>query len=199
MDKNNDGSERESGQNSPLTKAYSVEAVTTEQTAGDDEFEVFKRHEGQVDYRTVRWLKATLIFLKRKYHCLAPHQTLTGFVVVFATGVLSIPAALYTLGAVPGNINIFGWCILNTYAGVIFGNFRNRHAGCHSVADMAGIVGGAWMRGSRCVVRHGLGHLCLIWYHWSFDRAERTVHTCIVYQLVFLDRDHHCGHSRKHA
>lgn len=68
------------------------------------------------------------------------------FVVVFATGVLSIPAALYTLGAVPGGINIVGWCILNTYAGVIFGNFRNRHAGCHSVADMAGIVGGPWMR-----------------------------------------------------
>ena len=75
----------------------------------------------------------------------SPLPMTDNLVVVFATGVLSIPAALYTLGAVPGGINIVGWCILNTYAGVIFGNFRNRHAGCHSVADMAGIVGGPWM------------------------------------------------------
>ena len=35
---------------------------------------------------------------------------------------------------------------MNTYAGIILGNFRNRHAGCHSVADVAGIAGGTWLK-----------------------------------------------------
>lgn len=62
--------------------------------------------------------------------------------VTFAVGVMGIPPALYDLGAVPGALNIVGWGALNTYIGVILGNFRNRHPMCHSVADMAGIVGG---------------------------------------------------------
>lgn len=55
---------------------------------------------------------------------------------------MGIPTALYALGAVPGSFNIIGWGALNTYVGVILGNFRNRHPKCHSVADMAGVVGG---------------------------------------------------------
>jgi hypothetical protein len=32
--------------------------------SGDDSFEVFKKGEGQVDFRTVGWLQAAVIFLK---------------------------------------------------------------------------------------------------------------------------------------
>lgn len=59
---------------------------------------------------------------------------------------LSIPSALYTLGAFPGSVNIVGWCFLNTYCAIVQGNFRNRHPGCHSIGDMAEVVGGKWLR-----------------------------------------------------
>lgn len=32
--------------------------------SGDDRYEVFKRGEGQVDFRTVSWIRASAIFLK---------------------------------------------------------------------------------------------------------------------------------------
>jgi hypothetical protein len=53
---------------------------------------------------------------------------------------------MYTLGAFPGAVNVLGWQFLNTYCAIIQGNFRNTHAGCHSIADMAFVVGGAWFR-----------------------------------------------------
>jgi hypothetical protein len=53
---------------------------------------------------------------------------------------------MYVLGAFPGAINVLGWQALNTYCAIIQGNFRNSHAGCHSIADMAEHVGGAWCR-----------------------------------------------------
>jgi hypothetical protein len=62
--------------------------------------------------------------------------------VIFATGVLSIPSLMYELGAFPGAVNVVGWTLLNTYCAILQGNFRNRHPGCHSIADMAQVVGG---------------------------------------------------------
>ncbi|OQE42299.1 hypothetical protein PENCOP_c004G07635 [Penicillium coprophilum] len=92
----------------------------TEQT------EVFNDTEDGVKYRTVGWIKASVIFIK----------------ILFAVGVLSIPTAMYTLGAVGGSLNVVGWGAFNTYVAVVLGNFRLRHRGCHSVADMAEVVGG---------------------------------------------------------
>ena len=60
--------------------------------------EVFKHVEGGVDYRTVGWMRAAVIFLK----------------VIFATGVLSIPSAMVSLGAVGGALNVIGWGVINT-------------------------------------------------------------------------------------
>lgn len=71
---------------------------------------------------------------------------LTIRIVIFATGVLSIPIAMYTLGAVGGSLSVIGWGLLNTYTAIVQGNFRNRHAGCHSIADMAKVVGGVAFR-----------------------------------------------------
>lgn len=69
--------------------------------------------------------------------------------VIFATGVLTIPSAMFVLGALPGAINVLGWQGLNTYCAIVQGNFRNRHAGCHSIADMANVVGGTWLKGKK--------------------------------------------------
>lgn len=88
--------------------------------------EVFKKTKDGVDFRTVGWPRASVIFLK----------------LIFATGVLSIPTAMYSLGAVGGALSVIAWGALNTYTAVIQGNFRNSHSGCHSVADMANLIGG---------------------------------------------------------
>lgn len=53
---------------------------------------------------------------------------------------------MVTLGAVPGAILIVAWGAINTYTAMVLGRFRNTHAGCHTVADMADRVWGAWFR-----------------------------------------------------
>lgn len=96
----------------------------------DDSDEVFQATEDGVEFRTVGWFRASILFLK----------------VVFAVGVLSLPTTLSTLGAVGGTLCIFGFGVFNTYCFVIVGNFRERHRGCHSIADTAGVVGGPFFR-----------------------------------------------------
>jgi hypothetical protein len=63
--------------------------------------EVFKptdSENGAVDFRTVSWQRATVIFLK----------------IQFAMSILSVPASCATLGAVGGGLSIVGWGVLNT-------------------------------------------------------------------------------------
>ncbi|KAF5980180.1 neutral amino acid permease [Fusarium bulbicola] len=81
--------------------------------------------------------------------------------VIFATGVLTIPSAMFVLGALPGAINVLGWQGLSTYCAIVQGNFRNRHAGCHSIADMANVVGGTWL---KAVISEVVGVLFLVTY-----------------------------------
>ncbi|KAG9744156.1 amino acid transporter, partial [Aureobasidium melanogenum] len=95
-----------------------------------EDFEVFKQTQDGVNFRTVGWPMATVIFLKT----------------IFALGVLSIPAAMYSLGAVGGSLSVIGWQALNTYTAVLQGDFRNNHPRCHSIADMAEVVGGKVMK-----------------------------------------------------
>ncbi|RFU24876.1 hypothetical protein B7463_g11458, partial [Scytalidium lignicola] len=108
--------------------AGDVEVVNSDEVA--NAVEIFKRGEDVVDFRTVSWPKASAIFLK----------------VIFATGVLSIPTAMFDLGAVGGSLSVIGWGLVNTYSAIVLGNFRNSHPGCHSVADMAQLVGGVFFR-----------------------------------------------------
>jgi hypothetical protein len=49
---------------------------------------------------------------------------------------------MFTLGALLGAINVLGWQFLNTYCALVQGQFRHNHPGCHSIADMGGLVGG---------------------------------------------------------
>ena len=60
--------------------------------------EVFKFTEDGVEFRTVSWQRASIIFLK----------------IQFAMSILSVPAAVATLGAVGGALSIIGWAALNT-------------------------------------------------------------------------------------
>jgi hypothetical protein len=69
--------------------------------AADDkseEHEVFAEGAEGVDFRTVTWQRMIIILLK----------------VQVATGVLSIPSAMGSIGAVPGALSIVGWQALNT-------------------------------------------------------------------------------------
>ncbi|KAF2729600.1 hypothetical protein EJ04DRAFT_502029 [Polyplosphaeria fusca] len=130
----------------PVPTHDSVQAGETEDAvydpkSSDDNFEIFKKTTDGVQFRLVGWPQATMIFLKT----------------LFATGVLSIPTAMYGLGAVGGALSVVGWGFLNTCKrlctlrflrltfidfAIVQGDFRNRHAHCHSIADMAHVVGG---------------------------------------------------------
>ncbi len=73
-------------------------AVLTPDEKDLESHEVFKKLSDGVDFRTVSWQRATVIFLK----------------IIFATGVLSIPSAMYSLGAVGGALLIIAFGALNT-------------------------------------------------------------------------------------
>ena len=70
--------------------------------------EVFQKVSEGVDFRTVSWQRATVIFIK----------------IQFAMSILAVPGALGALGAVGGALSIVGWQTLNTYTSVILGDFR---------------------------------------------------------------------------
>lgn len=66
----------------------------------NDDKEVFKTTTEGVDFRRVTWQRLIIILLK----------------VQVATGVLGIPSAMGTLGAVPGALVVVGCQVLNTCA-----------------------------------------------------------------------------------
>ena len=112
-----------------------------------EDHEVFKKTHDGVNFRTVGWPRASVIFLKST--CVPRFLDLfllTVCSVIFATGVLSIPTAMYSLGAVGGALSVIAWGALNTYEAVVQGNFRNAHPGCHSIADMAEVLGGVVLK-----------------------------------------------------
>lgn len=46
--------------------------------AGENDYEIFKRGEGQVDFRTVSWIRASAIFTKRKQHLVSTPEGIPG-------------------------------------------------------------------------------------------------------------------------
>lgn len=129
----------------PRNSSGSTNAAKLENV--EDNFEVFKS-DGVVNFRTVGWIHASVILLKSASSTGPTRRTDSDafHLVIFATGVLTIPSSMYVLGALPGAIIVLGWQFINTYCAVIQGNFRNSHAGCHSIGDMAEVVGGVWLR-----------------------------------------------------
>lgn len=60
--------------------------------------EVFQATSEGVNFRTVSWQRATVLFLK----------------IQFAMSILAVPSSLGALGAVGGALSLVGWQILNT-------------------------------------------------------------------------------------
>lgn len=56
----------------PARSSGSIDAGKLENA--EDAFEVFKRGEGTVDFRTVGWIHASVIFLKGKQTILPPYS-----------------------------------------------------------------------------------------------------------------------------
>ncbi|KAK3044297.1 hypothetical protein LTS18_001670, partial [Coniosporium uncinatum] len=67
----------------------------------------------------------------------------------FAAGVLSLPTALYELGAIAGAIFIMFWGLLNTYMAFLQGQFKLKHRSVHTVADSAEIAALQITHGSK--------------------------------------------------
>ncbi|KAF5584347.1 amino acid transporter [Fusarium subglutinans] len=88
--------------------------------------EVFRTGDDVLDFRTVSWQRATIMFCK----------------INFAMSILAIPQAISTVGAVGGSLILVGFTSLNVYTGLILGDFRNRHPECHMLADMMGFIWG---------------------------------------------------------
>jgi len=78
------------------TQPASLSATPTDKKR--EAYEVFKLTEDGVDFRTVSWQRATIIFLK----------------IQFAMSILSVPGSMAVLGAIGGALSIVGWDILNT-------------------------------------------------------------------------------------
>ncbi|KAK5742128.1 hypothetical protein LTS12_024372 [Elasticomyces elasticus] len=112
-----------SGFNSPF-KSPSVNDVDigTTQTLRQDEGEVFgATGEGHVDFRTVGWVRAAVFLIKQ----------------TFATGVLSMPSAMYYLGGATSAIFIIWWGVINTYSAYIQGHYKLAHPKMHTIIDGA--------------------------------------------------------------
>ena len=57
----------------------------------------------------------------------------------FATGVLSMPSAMYYLGGVASPLFIIWWGLINTYSAYIQGHFKLAHPKMHTIIDGAEI------------------------------------------------------------
>lgn len=95
------GSDSEKG---PIdTETGTVEPVLLD---SDDieQHEVFQKNIDGVEFRTVGWPRASVIFLKSNASSnVLICETVADIssIVIFATGVLSIPTAMYSLGMIP--------------------------------------------------------------------------------------------------
>ncbi|KAK5111236.1 hypothetical protein LTR62_005264 [Meristemomyces frigidus] len=96
--------------------------IGTTQTLQQAEGEVFGASgSGHVNFRTVGWVRASVFLIKQ----------------TFATGVLSMPSAMYYLGGVTSPIFIIWWGLINTYSASIQGNFKLAHPKMHTIIDGA--------------------------------------------------------------
>lgn len=137
--------------------------------SSDNDFEIFKRGEDQVDFRTVSWIRASTIFLKRESCNPIYRKPFSNSIstVIFATGILSVPSVMYDLGAFPSAINLLAWAAINTYGAIIQGNFpqhlsrllpHRRHGACRGRPNLEG--------DSRAYVhRHVCDYDC-VWDYW---------------------------------
>ena len=129
--------------NSSAVKKAKPISLADEKAGSDIEegesHEIFQAGVRKVDFRTVSWQRAAVIFIK----------------IIFAMIIFAMPAALAALGAVGGGLSVIGWTALNTCMlvlslmkplqkakltvpcadnAVVLGESRNTHPECHSKA-----------------------------------------------------------------
>lgn len=78
-----------------LSKIVSTKGAASDEVANG---EVFQANVDGVEFRTVSWQRATVVFLK----------------INFAMSILAIPAALAALGSVGGSLAVVGFTACNT-------------------------------------------------------------------------------------
>lgn len=78
--------------------ALSTGEVDDIKVVDPEALEVFQRNVDGVEFRTVSWQRATVVFLK----------------INFAMSILTTPNALGTFGAVGGGLSLAAWIVLNT-------------------------------------------------------------------------------------
>lgn len=81
----------------PVRRSSSIDEGEISDTQLESEHEVFRTGLDGVEFRTISWVRAVIIFVKY----------------TVATGILGIPTALNTLGAVGGAFNVVGWGAMN--------------------------------------------------------------------------------------
>ncbi|KAK5058751.1 hypothetical protein LTR84_011015 [Exophiala bonariae] len=92
----------------------------------EDDGEVFKTNAGQAQYRALGMLRTIVVLIK----------------LCFATGVLSIPAALGVVGYGPGLVLLALWSAMTMYYAYVMYQFRTRYKGVHNIVDAATLMGG---------------------------------------------------------
>ncbi|KAH7041512.1 LOW QUALITY PROTEIN: transmembrane amino acid transporter [Microdochium trichocladiopsis] len=117
----------QSSDKTDMAPAASIKGgIVTNDLESAEAHEVFKTGVDGVEFRTVSWQRATIVFCK----------------INFAMSILAIPEAFATLGSVGGSFSLIGFTSLNVYTGLILGDFHNRHPECHMLADMMGLIWG---------------------------------------------------------
>lgn len=76
----------------------STREIDTTKPADPEALEVFQRNVAGVEFRTVSWQRATVVFLK----------------INFAMSILTTPSALASFGAVGGGLALVAWIVVNT-------------------------------------------------------------------------------------
>lgn len=105
---------------SPDQKAYLEDAATD----GDAVFGV--RREGEVDYKAMGWIQATIVMLKT----------------IIALGVLAMPTVLSATGGLPGSLIILAIGLITTWTGHVVGLFKRNHPEVYSMDGVGYVLAG---------------------------------------------------------
>ncbi|KIY01509.1 uncharacterized protein Z520_03061 [Fonsecaea multimorphosa CBS 102226] len=86
------------------------------------------RTDGGVEYKSMVWWQAGMVMVAE----------------TISLGILSLPAAMATLGIVPGLILLVLLGAMASYTGFVIGQFKRRYPHIHSMACAGGVLFGKW-------------------------------------------------------
>ncbi|TIA88355.1 hypothetical protein E3P99_02639 [Wallemia hederae] len=103
-----------------------------EESGEKDVFAVNGSSENVTNFRTTGWIRASVVMTKTQ----------------IGLGVLSIPAAMQTLGAAVGLIVLFGLALITAWSNHVSGQFKSKHPSVHSTPDTAHVLFGKGVLGT---------------------------------------------------